>query len=186
MRRFVMTLAPLVALLAAACGGASTSAIDAKVKAAMIAQQGRSDVASVNCTTQAPPAQTVAGGGDVHAGRMCTITFSNGLPQQQWAVQVLDLGVSHPVQLLYQIGGAQNVAAPGIDVAKAYASELAVVDGARVKRASCIPASPPAPAGTSPAGPADHVCAARVARQGVERWAVRVVGTGVQLLFRVT
>ena len=186
MRRFVTALVPLVALLAAACGGASTSAIDAKVKAAMIAQQGRADVASADCTTQAPPAQTVAGGGDVHAGRTCTITFSNGLPQQQWAVQVLDLGVSHPVQLLYQIGGAQNVAAPGIDVAKAYASELAVVDGARVKRASCIPASPPAPAGTSPAGPADHVCAARVARQGVERWAVRVVGTGVQLLFRVT
>jgi hypothetical protein len=186
MRRSAIALVPLLALLAAACGGAGTSAIDAKVKAAVIAQQGRRDVASVQCTNTAPPAQTVAGGGSVQADRTCTISFNDGQPKQQWAVQVLDLEVSHPVQLLYRIGGAQNVAAPGVDVAKAYASELAVVDGARVRRARCIAASPPAPAGTSPAGPPDHVCAARVAHQGVERWAVRTVGTGVQLLFRVT
>jgi hypothetical protein len=186
MRRFAIALVPLVALLAAACGGAGTSAVDAKVKAAMIAQQGRRDVASVDCTTTPPPAQTVAGGGSVQANRTCTISFNDGQPKQQWAVQVLDLEVSHPVQLLYRIGGAQNAAAPGVDIAKAYASELAVVDGVRVKRARCIAASPPAPAGTTLAGPPDHVCAARVGHQGVERWAVRTVGTGVQLLFRVT
>jgi len=185
MRRSAIALVLLFALIAAACGGAGRSAIDAKVKAAMIAQQGRRDVASVDCTTTLPPAQTVAGGGSVQANRTCTISFNDGQPKQQWAVQVLDLEVSHPVQLLYRIGGA-HAAAPGVDVARAYASELAVVDGARVKRARCIAASPPAPAGTTLAGPPDHVCVARVGHQGVERWAVRTVGTGVQLLFRVT
>jgi len=177
MRRFVMTLAPLVALLAAACGGASTSAIDAKVKAAMIAQQGRSDVAS---RRPSPAAATCTPAGRAPSRSATDCRSSSGLCRCSIS--------ESPTRSSCSTRSAERrtFAAPGIDVAKAYASELAVVDGARVKRASCIPASPPAPAGTSPAGPADHVCAARVARQGVERWAVRVVGTGVQLLFRVT
>src|SRR6476619_6920687 len=104
MRRSTYALLPFLLLGAAACGAPSGKALDTKVEAAVVAQQGgRQVVSSVDCSDQAPPPNTVAGGlGTVVSDHTCTVKFSNGTPTQVWAVNVLDLGASHPVQLLYR------------------------------------------------------------------------------------
>jgi hypothetical protein len=183
MRRTTITLLPLLAVLAAACGSTGTNAVDGKVKAAIVAQQGRHDVSSVSCTDQAPPAQSVAGGGTVTAEHTCTVTFNDGQPEQIWAVHLLDLEVVHPVQLLYRIDGNATTQPASIDVAKSFQAEVAILTGKPVRNARCVAGSPQPPAGATSAGTPDHVCSARIPSQGRQRWAVRVLGSNVQLLF---
>ena len=183
MRHATITLLPLVAVIAGACGSTGTSAVDAKVKAAIVAQHGRNDVSAVSCTDQGPPAETVAGGGTVTADHTCTVTFTDGQPQQVWAVHVLDLEVVHPVQLLYRVDANATPQPASIDVARSFQSEIAILTGKRVSDPRCVAGSPQPPAGTTAAGPADHVCSARIPGQGRQRWAVRVLGANVQLLF---
>ncbi|HVI18958.1 MAG TPA: hypothetical protein VM712_11305, partial [Gaiellales bacterium] len=73
MRRGGYALLPLLVLAATACGAPSGKALDTKVEAAVVAQQGgRQVVSSVDCSDQAPPANTVAGGlGTVTADHTC-------------------------------------------------------------------------------------------------------------------
>src|SRR6478672_6612613 len=118
MRRGRYALLPLLALAAAACGAPSGKALDTKVEAAVVAQQGgRQVVSSVDCSDQAPPADTVAGG----------------------------LGTA--------------------------------------AQAHCKAGSPAAPAGSTATAAPDHVCSIRIPGHGRERWAVRILGSNVQLLF---
>ncbi len=175
-------------LAAAACGAPNGKALDTKVEAAVVAQQGgRQVVSSVDCSGQAPPADTVAGGlGTVTADHTCTVKFSNGTPTQVWAVNVLDLGASHPVQLLYRTdhnGDGQPAAT--VNVAKAFSAEMALLNGGTATKAHCKAGPPAAPAGaTAPAAP-DHVGSIRIPGHGRQRWAVRILGSNVQLLFQL-
>jgi hypothetical protein len=178
----------LALLCLPACGGLSSSALDGKVKNAIVAQHhGLDDVSSVDCSNQAPPPDSLPGNvGSVHAEHTCTITFDDGRPQEVWAVHVLDLGVSHPVQLLYRVDGNAPAPAPAVDVATAFSSEMAVLEsGHAVSGARCRPGTPAPPSGAAFA-PADHVCVARVSGSGRQRWAVRIVGSNVQLLFKLS
>jgi hypothetical protein len=189
MRRMIPGLAASASLLLAACGGLSTSALDGKVQAAIVAQQGGVDhVASVDCTGQAPPADSLPGDvGSVTAEHTCTVTFDDGEPSQVWAVHVLDLAVSHPVQLLYRVDGNATQPAPTVDVAHAFGTQMAVLEsGHAVSGVRCHAGEPKPPAGGSSFGSADHVCSARVSGAGRQRWAVRIVGTNVQLLFKLS
>src|SRR3954471_12117216 len=62
MRRGGYMLLPLLVLATTACGAPSGKASDTKVEAAVVAQHGgRQVVSSVDCSDQAPPANTVAG-----------------------------------------------------------------------------------------------------------------------------
>jgi hypothetical protein len=69
-------------LAAAACGAPSGKALDTKVEAAVVAQQGgRQVVSSVDCSDQAPPADTVADGlGTVAADHTCTVSSATACP----------------------------------------------------------------------------------------------------------
>jgi|tagenome__1003787_1003787.scaffolds.fasta_scaffold20542409_2 hypothetical protein len=172
-----------------ACGGLSSSALDGNVEKAIVAQQnGLDDVKAVDCNDQAPPADSLPGGtGSVHAEHTCTITFSDGHPTQVWAVHVLDLEVSHPVQLLYRIDGNATAPAPTVKVAKAFGGQIAVLEsGHAVSGVRCHAGAPAPPSGTAAFAAADHVCTARVSGSGRQRWAVRIVGSNVQLLFRLS
>ena len=158
-------LLPLLVLAAAACGAPSGKALDTKVEAAVVAQQGgRQVVSSVDCSDQAPPADTVAGGlGTVAADHTCTVKFSNGTPTQVWAVNVLDLGASHPVQLLYRTdhnGDGRPTAT--VDVAKVFSAEMALLNGGTAAKAHCKAGSPAAPAGSTATAAPDHVCSIRI------------------------
>jgi len=171
-----------------ACGGLSNSALEGNVKKAIVAQQhGLDDVGSVDCSDQAPPADTVAGGlGTVTADHTCTVKFSNGLPTQVWAVNVLDLGASHPVQLLYRTDhNGDGRPAPTVDVAKVFSAEIALLNGGTVAKAHCKAGSPSAPAGSTATATPDHVCSIRIPGHGRQRWAVRILGSNVQLLFQL-
>jgi hypothetical protein len=188
MRRGGCVLLPLLVLAVAACGAPSGKALDTKVEAAVVAQQGgRQVVSSVDCSDQAPPADTVAGGlGTVAADHTCTVKFSNGMPTQVWAVNVLDLGASHPVQLLYRTdhnGDGRPTAT--VDVAKAFSAEMALLNGGTAAKAHCKAGSPAAPAGSTATAAPDHVCSIRIPGHGRERWAVRILGSNVQLLFQL-
>jgi len=181
-------LLPLLVLAVAACGAPSGKALDTKVEAAVVAQQGgRQVVSSVDCSDQAPPADTVAGGlGTVAADHTCTVKFNNGMPTQVWAVNVLDLGASHPVQLLYRTdhnGDGQPTAT--VDVAKVFSAEMALLNGGTAAKAHCKAGSPSAPAGSTATAAPDHVCSIRIPGHGRERWAVRILGSNVQLLFQL-
>ena len=188
MRRGGYVLLPLLALAAAACGAPSGKALDTKVEAAVVAQQGgRQVVSSVDCSDQAPPPNTVAGGlGTVVADHTCIVKFSNGTPTQVWAVNVLDLGASHPVQLLYRTdhnGDGRPTAT--VDVAKAFSAEMALLNGGTAAKAHCRAGSPAAPAGATATAAPDHVCSIRIPGHGRQRWAVRILGSNVQLLFQL-
>src|SRR6476619_2252784 len=188
MRRSTYALLPFLLLGAAACGAPSGSALNPKVEAAVVAQQGgRQVVSSVDCSDQAPPADTVAGGlGTVAADHTCTVKFSNGMPTQVWAVNVLALGASHPVQLLYRTdhsGDGRPTAT--VDVAKAFSAEMAILNGGTAAKAHCKAGSPAAPAGSTATAAPDHVCSIRIPGHGRERWAVRILGSNVQLLFQL-
>jgi hypothetical protein len=188
MRRFLLVAMVAAPLLTAACGGVSTSALNGKVKAAVVARQhGQDDVGKVDCNDDAPPPDSVPGGfGSVTAEHTCTVTFTDGQPDQVWAVHVLDLEVSHPVQLLYRIDGNATPPAPAVDVAHAFSAQMAVLEsGHAVSAVRCHAGSPSAPSGGS-FETADHVCSARVSGSGRQRWAVRIVGTSVQLLFKLS
>ena len=178
-------LLALLALFAAACGNSGTNAVDTKVKAVIVAQQGKKDVSSVDCTDQAPAPMTVAGGGSVSGNHTCTVTFDDGQPKQVWAVNVLDLTVAHPVQLLYRVDKNATPPPPAVNVNKIFKSEFAVVTGAKVRGVHCVAGSPAPPSGTSSLATPDHVCAFHAAGHGRQRWAVRVLGQRVQILFRV-
>jgi hypothetical protein len=188
MRRGAYALLPLLVLAAAACGSPTGKALDTKVEAAVVAQQGgRQVVSSVDCSDQAPPSDTVAGGlGTVAANHTCTVKFSNGTPTQVWAVNVLDLGASHPVQLLYRTdhnGDGQPAAT--VDVAKAFSAEMALLNGGTATGAHCKAGSPSPPAGSTATAAPDHVCTIRIPGHGRQRWAVRILGSNVQLLFQL-
>jgi hypothetical protein len=188
MRRCAYAVLPLLMLAATACGSPTGKALDTKVEAAVVAQQGgRQVVSSVDCSDQAPPADTVAGGlGTVAVDHTCTVKFSNGTPTQVWAVNVLDLGASHPVQLLYRTdhnGDGQPAAT--VDVAKAFSAEMALLNGGTATRAHCKAGSPAAPAGSTATAAPDHVCSIRIPGHGRQRWAVRILGSNVQLLFQL-
>src|SRR6476646_1733480 len=159
MRRGGCVLLPLLVLAVAACGAPSGKALDTKVEAAVVAQQGgRQVVSSVDCSDQAPPADTVAGG----------------------------LGASHPVQLLYRTdhnGDGRPTAT--VDVAKAFSAEMALLNGGTAAKAHCKAGSPAAPAGSTATAAPDHVCSIRIPGHGRERWAVRILGSNVQLLFQL-
>ena len=182
-----MPLLPLLMLAAAACGAPSGKALDTKVEAAVVAQQGgRQVVSSVDCSDQAPPADTVAGGlGTVVADHTCTVEVQQRNADQVWAVNVLDLGASHPVQLLYRTdhnGDGQPAAT--VDVAKVFSAEMALLNGGTAAKAHCKAGSPAAPAGSTATAAPDHVCSIRIPGHGRERWAVRILGSNVQLLFQ--
>jgi hypothetical protein len=188
MRRGGYALLPLLVLAATACGAPSGKALDTKVEAAVVAQQGgRQVVSSVDCSDQAPPANTVAGGlGTVTADHTCTVTFSNGTPTQVWAVNVLDLGASHPVQLLYRTDhNGDGQPAVTVDVARLFSAEMALLNGGTAAKARCRAGSPAAPAGSTATAAPDHVCSIRIPGHGRERWAVRILGSSVQLLFQL-
>jgi hypothetical protein len=179
----------LLIAVASACGSLSTTALETKVKAAVVAQHGGRDTVSlVDCNNTAPPADALPGGmGTVHAEHTCTITFSDREPMQVWAVHVIDLIATHPVQLLYRVdhNGPKPVS---VNVAKAFAADMKILhSGHAITAARCRPASPPTPAtGVVQTAPADHVCTARVTGDGPQRWAVRVAGSNVQLLFTLS
>jgi hypothetical protein len=188
MQRGAYAVLPLLMLAVAACGSPTGKALDTKVEAAVVAQQGgRQVVSSVDCSDQAPPTDTVAGGlGTVAADHTCTVKFSNGTPTQVWAVNVLDLGASHPVQLLYRTdhnGDGQPAAT--VDVAKAFSAEMALLNGGTATTAHCKAGSPAAPAGSTATATPDHVCSIRIPGHGRQRWAVRILGSNVQLLFQL-
>jgi hypothetical protein len=188
MRSMRPALLILALLCLPACGGLSSSALDGNVKKAIVARQhGLDDVSSVDCSSQALPPDSLPGNvGSVQAEHTCTITFSDGRPQEVWAVHVLDLEVSHPVQLLYRVDGNATAPAPAVDVATAFSSQVAVLEsGHAVSGVRCRPATPAPPSGAAFA-PADHVCVARVSGSGRQRWAVRIVGSNVQLLFKLS
>jgi hypothetical protein len=170
-----------------ACGGLSNSALEGNVKKAIVAQQhGLDDVGSVDCSDQAPPDSLPGNVGSVNGTHTCTITFNDGRPQEVWAVHVLDLGVSHPVQLLYRVDGNATAPAPAVDVAAAFTSQMTVLEsGHAVSGVRCRPGTP-APSSGAAFAPADHVCVARVSGSGRQRWAVRIVGSNVQLLFKLS
>ena len=177
-------IAALLALAASACGSVSTSKLDGSVKAAIEARQGGA-VSSVDCNDVAPPPDTVAGFGAVRAEHTCTVTFSDGQPKQVWAVHVLDLIATHPVQLLYRIDHNSTPPPVHVNVPKAVSAQMATLYGATVVTSvHCIPGSPAPPAGSASFAPADHVCAVRLVG-GRQHWAVRVVGNNVQLLFKL-
>jgi hypothetical protein len=189
MQRGAYAVLPLLMLAVAACGSPTGKALDTKVEAAVVAQQGgRQVVSSVDCSDQAPPTDTVAGGlGTVAADHTCTVKFSNGTPTQVWAVNVLDLGASHPVQLLYRTdhnGDGQPAAT--VDVAKAFSAEMALLNGGTASAAHCKAGSPAAPAGSTATATPDHVCSIRIPGHGRQRWAVRILGSNVQLLFQLS
>jgi hypothetical protein len=108
-------------------------------------------------------------------------------------VNVLDLGASHPVQLLYRTDhNGDGQPAETVDVAKVFSAEMALLNGGTAAKAQCKPGSPAAPAGSpaAPAGssataPPDHVCSIGIPGHGRERWAVRILGSSVQLLFQL-
>jgi hypothetical protein len=179
----------IAALLTAGCGGLSTSKLDGEVKDQIVASEGGVDnVKSVECTdTPAPPPATMpAVVGAVHAEHTCTVTFTDGKATQVWAVHVLDLEVSHAVQLLYQVNGPASQPAPTVDVSHAFSTQMAVLEsGHAVSGVRCRVGSPTPPSGAS-FGTADHICSARVSGAGRQRWAVRIVGTNVQLLFKLS
>lgn len=188
MRRGGYALLPLLVLAATACGAPSGKALDTKVEAAVVAQQGgRQVVSSVDCSDPAAPAKTVAGGlGTVTADHTCTVTFSNGTPTQVWAVNVLDLGASHPVQLLYRTDhNGDGQPAVTVDVARLFSAEMALLNGGTAAKARCRAGSPAAPAGSTATAAPDHVCSIRIPGHGRERWAVRILGSNVQLLFQL-
>ena len=188
MRPSRSALVLLALLCLPACGGLSSSALDGNVKKAFVTRQnGVDDVQGVDCSDQAPPPDSLPGDvGSVHAERTCTITFSDGRPTQVWAVHVLDLGVSHDVQLLYRVDGNATAPAPKVDVARAFSSQMAVLEGGHaISGVRCRPGTPTPPSGAAFA-PADHVCIARVSGSGMQRWAVRIVGSNVQVLFKLS
>jgi hypothetical protein len=186
MQRSIPLLAVLLALAAAACGSLSSSGLDSKVKAAVEAKGGAGAVSNVDCNNTAPPPDTIGGGVvSVHAEHTCIVTFSDGRPQQVWAVHVMDLIATHPVQLLYRVDHNGTPPPVAVNVARAFSAEMAILNGgAAVKGAHCKAGSPAPPGGASFA-PADHVCTARLAG-GRQRWAVRVAGSNVQLLFKLS
>jgi hypothetical protein len=170
-----------------ACGSGSGK-LDGEVKAAVIAQnQGRQVVSAVSCNDQAPPPQTVTGGGAVHAEHTCTVTFSDGRPTQVWAVHVLDLVLKDQAQLLYRLdrNGGGSGTAPAADLTRSFSAQMAVLKGALITHVRCAAGSPPAPASAAALPPADHVCSARVAGQGRQRWAVHTAGGGALLLYQL-
>jgi hypothetical protein len=125
--------------------------------------------------------------GSVTADHTCTVKFSNGTPTQVWAVNVLDLGASHPVQLLYRTdhnGDGQPAAT--VDVAKVFSAEIALLNGGTAAKAHCKAGSPAAPAGSTATAAPDHVCSIRIPGHGRQRWAVRILGSSVQLLFQLS
>jgi hypothetical protein len=189
MHRSIWVSVMLLIAVASACGSLSTSALETKVKAAVVAQHGgRDTVSQVDCNNTAPPPDALPGGtGTVHAEHTCTITFSDGEPMQVWAVHVMDLIATHPVQLLYRVD--HNAPKPAsVNVAAAFTADMKILhSGHAVTAVRCRAASPPTPAtGVVQTAPADHVCTARVAGDGAQRWAVRVAGQNVQLLFTLS
>ena len=62
---------------------------------------------------------------------------------------------------------------------------MAVLKGALISHVRCVAGSPPAPAGAAALQPADHICSARVAGQGRQRWAVHTAPGGAMLLFQL-
>ena len=63
---------------------------------------------------------------------------------------------------------------------------MAVLESGRaVSGVRCHAGSPSPPSGASFAPP-DHICIARVSGSGRQRWAVRIVGSNVQLLFKLS
>ena len=185
MSRAGLFIVAILAMAASACGSVSSSKLDGNVKAAIEARQGGA-VSGVACNDVAPPPDSVAGGlGVVRAEHTCTVTFSDGEPQQMWAVHVLDLIATHPVQLLYRIDHNSTPPPVHVNVPKAVSAQMATLYGATVVTSvHCIPGSPAPPAGSASFAPADHVCAVRLVG-GRQHWAVRVVGNNVQLLFKL-
>jgi hypothetical protein len=101
-------------------------------------------------------------------------------------VHVIDLELSHAVQLLYRVDANATPPTPAVDVAHAFSTQMAVLEsGHAVSGVRCHAGSPAPPSGAS-FGTADHVCSARVSGSGRQRWAVRIVGTNVQLLFKLS
>jgi len=177
----------LLAVSAAGCGSGSGK-LDGEVKAAVIAQnQGRQVVSAVSCNDQAPPPRTLPDGGSVHAEHTCKVTFSDGRPAQVWAVHVLHLVVKDQPQLLYRIdrNGDGSGGASAVDLTKSFSAQMAVLKGALISHVRCVAGSPPAPAGATALQAADHVCSARVAGQGRQRWAVHTAPGGAMLLFQL-
>jgi hypothetical protein len=189
MRRSVRVLVMLLIAVASACGSLSTSALEGKVKAAVVAQHGgRDTVSQVDCNNTPPPPDALPGGMEtVHAEHTCTVTFSDGEPMQVWAVHVIDLIATHPVQLLYRVDHNGAKAVP-VNVVKAFTADMTILhSGHAVTAVRCRAASPPTPAtGVVQTAPADHVCTARVSGDGPQRWAVRVADRNVQLLFTLS
>jgi hypothetical protein len=70
-------------------------------------------------------------------------------------------------------------------VAKVFSAEIALLNGGTVAKAHCKAGSPAAPAGATATAAPDHVCSIRVPGHGRERWAVRILGSNVQLLFQL-
>ena len=187
MRRSRLALVIVAALCLAGCGSLSSSALDGKVKNAIVAQQGgQDDVKSVDCTGELPPDSLPGSVGSAKGEHSCTVTFSDGQPTQVWVVHVLNLEVTNAVQLLYRTDANASAPPPDVNVASAFSSEMAVLEsGQAVSGVRCHAGSPVPPSGASFA-PADHVCSARVSGSGRQRWAVRIVGSNVQLLFKLS
>jgi hypothetical protein len=189
MRRSIWVLILLPIAVASACGSLSTSALEGKVKAAVVAQHGgRDTVSQVDCNDTPPPPDALPGGMEtVHAEHTCTVTFSDGEPTQVWAVHVIDLIATHPVQLLYRVDHNASKPVP-VNLVKAFAADMRILhSGHAVTAVRCRAASPPTPATwVVQTAPADHVCTARVSGDGPQRWAVRVADRNVQLLFTLS
>jgi hypothetical protein len=66
-----------------------------------------------------------------------------------------------------------------------FSAEMALLNGGTAAKAECKAGSPTAPAGSSATAPPDHVCSIRIPGHGRERWAVRILGSSVQLLFQL-
>jgi hypothetical protein len=72
-----------------------------------------------------------------------------------------------------------------VDVAKLFSAEMALLNGGTAAKARCRAGSPAAPAGSTATAAPDHVCSIRIPGHGRERWAVRILGSSVQLLFQL-
>src|SRR4029079_7197363 len=113
--------------------------------------------------------------GTVVADHTCTVKFSNGTPTQVWAVNVLDLGASHPVQLLYRTDHhGDRQAAATVDVAKVFSAEMALLNGGTAAKAHCKAGSPAAPPGSTATAAPDHRCRLPTPRPGTERCGVQM------------
>ena len=187
MRWIPFALLALAAFALAGCGSLSSSALDGKVKDAIVAaQHGQDDVKNVDCTGEAPPDSTSGAAGSVKGEHTCTVTFSDGKPTQVWVVHVLNLEVTNAVQLLYRTDSNASAPPPAVNVATGFGSQMAVLEsGHAVSGVRCHAGTPAPPTGAAFA-PADHVCTARVSGSGRQRWAVRIVGSNVQLLFKLS